>query len=193
MEELSSRTRVYPSATTGQFPPNTKPVGENLELKVGSQVMFLNNEKDPETDSYRWVNGTLGKITDIAEASKAGTPDVLVVELANGKLVEVLPYTWKLEKHNFDPSLNKVIKHTVGTYTQYPVQLAWAVTIHKAQGKTFSKLIIDLGYSAFDFGQVYVALSRATTLEGITLRRPITLADIKVDKLVGQFLAHFHS
>ncbi len=201
LTELSGTIKIYEGQTSGTFSDNSKPTPQKLEIAVGAQVMFLNNEKDQNTGEFIWVNGSLGKVIDIAPAENSkinknsnlitavDKSDLLIVELTNGKIVEVSPYTWSNEKYQFNEKTSEIEKVVQGTFTQYPVRLAWAITIHKAQGKTFKKQIVDLGNFVFDFGQTYVALSRATSLEGIILRRPIKPGDIKSDGRIDEFLS----
>ena len=120
--------------------------------------MMLTNDA-----SKRWVNGTIGRITDI-RSDDGGAP-YIIAELADGEQVEITPYVWEIFRFYIDS--NKLQSEAIGTFTQYPLTLAWAVTIHKSQGKTFDKVIIDIGRGTFAHGQMYVALSRCTSLEGI--------------------------
>lgn len=145
----------------GEFGDDYLPTAIELQLKVGAQVMMLNN--DPQG---RWVNGSVGRITDIIRY-----PDeeaVVIVELADGEEVEVTPNTWEIFR--FFSEDDKLKSEVIGKFTQYPLMLAWAVTIHKSQGKSFDKVIIDIGRGAFAHGQVYVALSRCTSFEGLVLK-----------------------
>ena len=114
--------------------------------------------------------------------------DVIVVELETGETEYVTPFTWEMYQFYLDKESQKVDSRTVGTFTQYPFKLAWAVTIHKAQGKTFDKVYIDLSTGTFAHGQLYVALSRCRTLEVLYLKRPITQGDIILDNRIVEFL-----
>lgn len=157
------------------------PAPIDLELKVGAQVMLLNNDS-----SGRWINGTIGKIVDIEEGDEE---DIVSVELENGKIVSVEPHTWEIFKFSLEN--NQIVSDTVGTFTQYPLRLAFAITIHKSQGKTFEKVIIDIGRGTFAHGQMYVALSRCTSMEGLVLRQPIKSAHIRLDYAVVKFLTKY--
>ena len=106
-------------------------------------------------------------------------PDIIVVELETGETVNVEPYTWEMFQFTLNKHTQKVDSKTTGTFTQYPFKLAWAVTIHKAQGKTFDKVYVDLTTGTFAHGQLYVALSRCRTLEGLYLKRPIHQQDFR--------------
>lgn len=143
--------------------------------------MLLNNDS-----SGRWINGTIGKIVDIEEGDEE---DIVSVELENGKIVSVEPHTWEIFKFSLEN--NQIVSDTVGTFTQYPLRLAFAITIHKSQGKTFEKVIIDIGRGTFAHGQMYVALSRCTSMEGLVLRQPIKSAHIRLDYAVVKFLTKY--
>lgn len=163
---------------------NLKPNDLEVRLKIGAQVMFLNN--DPEK---RWMNGTIGKILNISSKidEENNEPYQSVnVELDNGNKTEVLPFTWEISKYRFKQG--KFVREEIGTFTQIPIKLAWAITIHKSQGKTFNKVKINLGSKSFAHGQTYVALSRCKTLSNITLTRPIVKSDIIIDKPVIEFI-----
>ena len=144
--------------------------------------MMLNNDADG-----RWVNGTVGEITGITQ--DANGDRVIIAELADGKEVEITPYTWEI--YRFKVEGGSLQSEVIGTFTQYPLMLAWAITIHKSQGKTFDKVVIDIGRGTFAHGQMYVALSRCTTLEGIVLKQPILKKHIWTDFQVVDFLTRF--
>ncbi len=168
----------------GNFKEKSLPTAENLQLKVGAQVMLLNNDT-----RHRWVNGTLGKITKVKEGEEGGE---LTIQLQNGNSVAVETHTWDMVEHYYDTKAKNIAARSVGSFTQFPVKLAWAVTIHKAQGKTFDRVVIDIGEGTFAHGQMYVALSRCRTLEGISLRKPIEKKHIFIDERVVEFIKkHF--
>ncbi|NJB86622.1 ATP-dependent exoDNAse (exonuclease V) alpha subunit [Lewinella marina] len=180
LEALDSPEHLYTAEVKGNFPDRLFPVPQLLRLKVGAQVMTLRNDSE-----RRFVNGTIGTV-------KECKPRSVVLEIVeNGRPAEVeVEYDeWDIIRYTADGAdLRKIATETLGTYRQLPVRLAWAVTIHKAQGKTFDKIIVDLGRSgAFEHGQTYVALSRCRTLDGIVLRQPLTLRDVLVDPEVVQF------
>lgn len=139
--------------------------------------MFLRNDTGNQAGP-RWVNGTLGVVEEIS--------DTVLVNI-EGELVEVEPVTWEKVRYDYDPSSKVVTSDVVAEFTQFPLRLAWAVTIHKAQGKTLDRAIIDLGPRAFAAGQTYVAFSRLTSLDGLHLARPLRPSDIIVDNDVKRF------
>ena len=142
--------------------------------------MMLNNDI-----AGRWVNGSIGEIVKIED----GVEPVILVELSEGDIVEVSPYTWEI--YNYFVEKGQLLSNPVGSFIQYPMMLAWAVTIHKSQGKTFERVIIDFGRGTFAHGQAYVALSRCTTLAGMVLRKPVTRQHILMDYDVVKFLTRF--
>ena len=166
----------------GDFSEKIFPAAYRLELRKGAQVVFLRN--DPEK---RFVNGTLGTIIDIDDA------DIVVsIAGANGSEQEInlSRMTWDNMRYGYTASEgDQISAESIGSFTQYPVRLAWAITIHKSQGKTYDRVAIDLGKGAFEHGQCYVALSRCRTLEGVYLKRPVTMRDILVDEMIVDFYA----
>jgi hypothetical protein len=180
---LGGRARRYEGFIEGEFEKRTLPTEESLELKAGAQVMLLTNDR-----RGRWVNGTIGRVTSIRKSEDADGDDIVSVELADGDEVDVTPATWELFRFQYDAQADRIESEAVGSFTQYPLRLAWAVTIHKSQGKTFDKVVIDIGRGAFAHGQVYVALSRCTTFKGLVLRTPIQLGHILMDWRIVRFL-----
>lgn len=183
--KLKTKLYSFDAEITGDFDRKSFPTESILEIKTGSQVMMLNNDSQK-----RWVNGTVGKVVKI-EFDKDCESDVMLVEMENGQVEEVLPHTWEMYKYKFDEKKGQIDSDTVGTFTQYPLKLAWAVTIHKSQGKTFQKVIVDIGNGAFSHGQVYVALSRCTSFEGLVLKKRIEKKHIFMDFRVRKFLTSF--
>ena len=170
---------TYQATTTGTFHPSVYPTESHLSLKLEAQVMFVKNDPDGE-----YVNGTIGKVVKL-EREKA---TVLVEEQGKQRYIEARPVEWQILRYiasEKDPG--KIESEVTGTFTQLPLRLAWAVTIHKAQGKTFDKVVIDLDRGAFEHGQTYVALSRCRTLEGIYLRSPLKPQDIITDHRIVDF------
>lgn len=159
---------------SGEFKQNSFPADETLELKLGAQVMFLRNDPDG-----RWVNGSLGTVTRI---------DGTVWVEVDGEEFEVEPTVWERYKYRYDPETKTLTKDVVAEFEQFPLRLAWAVTIHKSQGQTYDAAIVDLGARAFSAGQTYVALSRIRSLEGLYLSRPLRPNDIIVDRDVARFM-----
>ncbi|MFC1671059.1 UvrD-helicase domain-containing protein [Spirochaetota bacterium] len=151
-----------------------------LKLKVGAQVMFVKNDSE-----NRWVNGTLGRVKKIEG-------DEILINVKGQGLCEVKQETWERLEYDYDSKKKEIITHVIGKFTQFPLKLAWAITIHKSQGCTFDNVRIEVGRGAFASGQVYVALSRCTSLEGITLASKIFESDIKVNRKVVDYLReHF--
>ncbi|HQS84268.1 MAG: AAA family ATPase [Alphaproteobacteria bacterium 16-39-46] len=181
LNQLKEKKHVFEARIEGTFGKESYPTREVLNIKVGAQVMMVNN--DPKG---RWVNGTMGKVIYIEKQD-----DVIGigVTLEDGKKVEVFPNKW--EVHRFFLEADNIQSESVGAFTQYPLTLAWALTIHKSQGKTFKKVTLDIGSGSFMPGQVYVALSRCTTLEGLTLKKPILKKHIWLDYEVVKFVTNF--
>ena len=160
---------------------DTYPADVELQLKVGAQVMFLRNDLGIKGEGPRWVNGSIGTVTRIA----GGTVRVEI----DGEEHDVEPAVWERFRYAYDPGSRKLTRDIVAEFTQFPLRLAWAVTIHKSQGKTYDRAVIDLGSGAFAPGQTYVALSRLTSLDGLYLSRPLRPSDILVDHDVRRFMA----
>jgi ATP-dependent DNA helicase PIF1 len=184
LAQLHTKEHVYDGRVTGSFDNRAMPTDVSLSIKVGAQIMMLNNDS-----AGRWVNGSIGKIVGIE--TDENDDEFLVVELSDGEVVEVTKFTWELFEFAYDAENKKMHSETVGTFMQYPLRLAWAVTIHKSQGKTFDQIIIDLGRGTFAHGQLYVALSRCTTLSGIVLRQPVLKRHIMMDWRVVKFVTQF--
>jgi ATP-dependent exoDNAse (exonuclease V) alpha subunit len=178
LRKLPGRMQTAKAEVSGDFGGRTFPADESLELKVGAQVMFLRNDSGA-SDGSRWVNGTIGTVTRI---------DSTVFVDVDGEIHEVDPVTWEKYRYTYSSETKKLSKDIVAEFTQFPLRLAWAVTIHKSQGKSYDRAIIDLGARAFSPGQTYVALSRLTSLDGLYLTRPLRPSDIRVDPDVGRFM-----
>ena len=181
LRQLSSPEMIYEGEISGEFPASAFPTDLNLCLKEGAQVIFLRN--DPER---RWVNGTLG-IVILAE------PKQLRIRLENGDEHDLDPVVWENTVYEFDSKSKRVSAIIKGSFMQYPVKTAWALTIHKSQGLTFENVDINLAGGAFTGGQVYVALSRCTSLDGIRLNTKIDLRDVFVHPEVIRFSHGFNS
>lgn len=178
-ESLYSSTAVI----DGDFKPEFYPTADVLNFKIGSQIMFLNNDA-----KNRWVNGSVGHIENVK--LRDGQVRYLEVRLqSNQRLVAVFPYTWEIFKYTVEGS--NIISEAVGSFTQYPFRLAWSVTIHKSQGKTFDNVEIDIGNGTFASGQLYVALSRCTSFEGIILKKPILQRHILTDYRINEFMSNY--
>lgn len=181
LEKLNTKLCEHEGDLSGDFKESDLPTHLNLKLKEGAQVMMLNN--DPQG---RWINGSIGKTTYLNEEGFG--EDSIEVELHSGSVVEVKPVTWEIYRFRYNEDSQSIVSEAVGAFTQYPIKLAWAVTIHKSQGKTFDKVIVDIGRGTFSHGQVYVALSRCTTLEGVILRKPIYDHHVLLDQRVVDFM-----
>lgn len=181
LDLLPAQEIIYEGYVKGEFPENSLPTLRELVLKTGAQVVFIKN--DPEK---RWVNGTVGKIY-------LATQDQIEVELENGERHEVEPEIWSNIVYQYDEKTNRVIEKELGSFTQYPLKLAWALTVHKSQGLTFNNVVVDLGRGAFSSGQTYVALSRCTSLEGLVLKSYLSERDIFVNPSIVQFSKEFNN
>lgn len=173
--KLSGKPEVFTARIEGDFPSNNYPADEFLSLKEGARVMFVRN--DPQGKYY---NGKMGTVLEISASGN------VLVEDFEGGLVEVEPVVWENIQYEIDQQTSEIVPVVVGKFRQLPLRIAWAVTIHKSQGLTFDKVIIDAG-AAFAFGQVYVALSRCRTLEGISLETPISASSLYNDSHISRF------
>lgn len=183
---LKTKAYTFTGNIRGEFDDKAFPTDVELKLKIGAQVMLLNNDAQG-----RWINGTVGEVMGVEESDDEDLPDAIIVELPGGERHAVTPYRWDMYRFSFDKSSRQIESESVGSFTQYPLKLAWAVTIHKSQGKTFEKVIVDIGRGTFSPGQLYVALSRCTSLEGLTLKQPIQKKHIWTDRNVVKFLTSF--
>lgn len=178
--QLDSPVYHYSADVEGDFPRSMYPAAETLSLKVGAQVMFIRNDS---TGMGRYFNGKLATVThldhDAIEVRLAGTREKLTLEKER----------WENKKYTVDEQSQELSEKVIGAYEQYPLKLAWAITVHKSQGLTFDKAIIDVG-SAFAPGQVYVALSRLRTIDGLILRTPIHEDALSSDDDIVRFTAH---
>ena len=180
LNELSTTEVTFYGSTTGDFPESSFPTTLELTLKVGAQVVFIRNDRD-----HRWVNGSLGVVTKADD-------DSVVVKMENGEQYAVEQEVWQNLKYEFDEAESTVKEKVLGTFKQYPIRLAWALTIHKSQGLTFNNVVIDIGRGAFSGGQSYVALSRCTSLEGIRLTATFRQSDFFVNPAIIKFASQFN-
>ncbi len=186
LDALPGRAQTAMAEISGDFGRgDAYPADVELQLKVGAQVMFLRNDTGSYGEAPRWVNGTIGTVTRIA----GGTVRVEV----EGEEMDVEPAIWERFRYAYDSGSGSLSRDIVAEFTQFPLRLAWAVTIHKSQGKTYERAVIDLGSGAFAPGQTYVALSRLTSLDGLYLRRPLRPSDIRVDPDVARFMRSVRS
>jgi ATP-dependent DNA helicase PIF1 len=179
---LTSIPIQFNATVNGEFNPQLFPTEFNLILKEGAQVMFVRNDINKQ-----YVNGSIGIIHTLTENN-------IIVSLPDDgsksgfKLIDVDKTEWEIIRYEADKDQpQKIISKIVGTFTQYPLKLAWAITIHKSQGKTFDHVIIDMGGGAFESGQTYVALSRCRTIGGIILKKPLMPRDIFVDNRIAEY------
>jgi ATP-dependent DNA helicase PIF1 len=182
LEKLPGKVGTFKAVIEGDFPESLYPCDPELKLKKGSQVMFIRN--DTEEDSY--YNGKLARVKYI------DSENIIVTFRDDGRDYTLHRETWENIDYSLDPETGEVVKNELGTFSQYPLRLAWAITIHKSQGLTFDKVIIDAGKS-FAAGQVYVALSRCRSLEGIVLHSLIPPSALYKDERIGAFSASHHS
>ncbi|MBN9605634.1 MAG: AAA family ATPase [Actinomycetales bacterium] len=174
---LPGRAQTAVAEVNGDFAGRAFPADERLELKVGAQVMFLRNDAGGDG---RWVNGSIGSVVRITSSVR--------VEV-DGEVHEVAPSTWERYRYSYSAATKSLTKDVVAEFTQFPLRLAWAVTIHKSQGKSYDRALVDLGPRSFAAGQTYVALSRITALEGLHLARPLRPSDVIVDPRVREFMS----
>ena len=181
MLALKTPEYIFYGKIDGDFPENSLPTAERLVLKVGAQVIFIRNDKE-----QRWFNGSIGKVTLLHD-------DQVYVTLENGEELEVLPEVWENMQYTYNEKEKKVEEKVLGTFMQIPIKPAWALTVHKSQGLTFNHVVIDFVGGAFTGGQTYVALSRCTSIEGITLLKPLNERDIIVHPAVVGFSRQFNN
>jgi len=179
MNALDCDTRNFEGLIQGKFSERDLPTDEVLEMKAGARVMCVANDQ-----AGRFVNGSLGWVRYLDPDEGTAT-----VELdGTNRLTVIEPYTWTLYRTKYVKKTDSLDRQQIGSFKQLPLRLAWAVTIHKSQGKTFDKVALDLGSGAFAAGQVYVALSRCTSLQGLYLVKPVTLQQIKLDMCIVKYL-----
>lgn len=180
LSELKTNLFSFIAEVSGEYDESKYPTESELILKEGAQVIFIKNDSDK-----RWVNGTIGQIHELSESS-------IKVKLENGSTYEVEEKVWENIRYKYDKKKKRIDHEIIGTFKQYPLKLAWAITIHKSQGLTFERVIIDFGNGTFASGQAYVALSRAVTLDGLYLKKRIKKSDIYVDEEIKSFSNTFN-
>ena len=181
MKALKTPEFVYEGVIEGDFPENSLPTAFQLALKEGAQVIFIRNDKQG-----RWCNGTIGRVTRLSDQS-------VYVALENGAEMQVEWEIWENMQYSYNEKEKKVEEKVLGSFSQLPLKPAWALTVHRSQGLTFSRVVIDFAGGAFTGGQTYVALSRCTSLEGITLLKPLSERDIIVNPAVVEFSRQFNN
>ncbi|MEO1280715.1 MAG: AAA family ATPase [Pseudomonadota bacterium] len=168
LHALPSKPFTYEAGVAGEFSKGAHPTDTSLVLKVGAKVILLRNDAE-----RRWVNGTVARVARLSE-------DQVWIEVG-GKEYEIDQVAWENRRYAFDLSQEKIVETIAGTFKQFPLRLAWALTIHKSQGLTLDRVYIDLGRGTFAHGQAYVALSRCRTMEGLAFARPLQPRDILFD------------
>ncbi len=174
LDSIRKREYYYDAEVTGTFDEKSFPTDKHFRLKPGAQIMMVKNDPNKQ-----WVNGSLGIVKKLSENS--------IKVFFGDHSCDIEPTIWEKIEYAYNPEERNIESIVVGSFRQYPIKLAWAITIHKSQGKTFDKVIIDLGHGAFAHGQAYVALSRCRTLSGIRLRKPIRYSDVMLDDRVVDF------
>ena len=183
MEALHGEQRIFEAKLTGNYPEKSLPCDRTLTVKVGERVMFVKNDS---SGGHRYYNGMLGTVTRFLYDNDNNKEYIEVIN-DDGDVINVGREVWESLKYTIDPATKEITQEVEGTFSQYPLQAAWAVTIHKAQGLTFDRVVIDAA-DAFAFGQVYVALSRCRTLEGLTLSTPLSAGVAFDDASVYSFV-----
>jgi len=182
LKQLDGELMTFNGVINGEFPESSLPTPVELSLKVGAQVIFIKNDMERQ-----WVNGTIGVVEGYDEEN-----DTLYVVTDSGRHCDVKREMWRNIRYTYDEKEKIIKEDELGTYLQFPLKLAWAITIHKSQGLTFSRVVIDLTGGAFAGGQTYVALSRCTSLDGISLKHNINRSDIFVRQEIINFSHHFN-
>lgn len=184
LNTLPDQPTIFYGHIEGEFPESSLPTPMELEVKTGAQVLFIKNDKE-----RRWVNGTLGTIIGFGDEEDG----IIYVRTEDGRDFDVQREIWSNVRYTFNEKEQKIEEEEIGSYQQFPLRLAWAITVHKSQGLTFNNVKIDFTGGVFAGGQTYVALSRCTSLQGISLQEPIRRENIFVRTEVTNFARNYNN